>query len=152
MSTTTLTVVSLEPARVAVAWSFGERPEEAAWAMLRDWAEARGLLTPGGGRIFGFNHPSPSAGSPNYGYEFQLEVADDVAPAGEIKIAARPGGRYAVLPFAGPVGDPYVSIPAAWQRLDALVADAGYRQGAHQWLEEHSPEGQLIALFYPIAE
>jgi DNA gyrase inhibitor GyrI len=151
MISTALTITTLVPARVAVAWSFGERPEEAAWAKLQGWAEPRGLLGQSAGRIFGFNHPSPSAGSPNYGYEYQLEVADDVAPSGDIRIGERPGGRYAVLPFSIQGEDPYTAIPAAWQRLDALVAEAGYRQGAHQWLEEHSPEGKLIALYYPIA-
>lgn len=151
MTTTDLTILTLEPARVAVAWSFGERPEEAAWGLLKAWAEPRGLLAPGGGRIFGFNNPSPAAGSPNYGYEYQLELAADVAPAGAIKLGERPGGRYAVLAFDGPIGDPYVDIPAAWKRLDALVAAAGHRQGTHQWLEEHSPAGSLIALYYPLA-
>lgn len=151
MTTTSLTTITLEPARVAVAWSYGEHPEEAAWALLRDWAGPRGLLGPGGGRIFGFNNPNPSAGSPHYGYEFQLEVGAGVEPAGALKLGERSGGRYAMLTIVEPIGDPYVDIPAAWRRLDALVTEAGYSQGAHQWLEEHSPEGKLLALYYPIA-
>lgn len=153
MSTTEYTIVTLEPMRVASAWSFGEQPEEAAWAKLRAWAEPRGLLTgPSTGRIFGFNHPSPSVGSPNYGYEFQLEVSPDVAPTDDIAIKERPGGRYAVLAFHDQGGNLYETIPAAWQQLDNLVVDSGQRQGAHQWLEEHSSAGKLIALYYPLAE
>lgn len=153
MDTTTYTIVTLEPARVASAWSFGEHPEEAAWAKLQAWAGSRGLLEgPAAGRIFGFNQPSPSAGSPNYGYEYQLEVEPEVEPADDIAIKEQPGGRYAVMAFDDQGGDLYQTIPAAWQHLDALVAESGQRQGAHQWLEEHSPAGKLIALYYPLAE
>jgi hypothetical protein len=45
---------------------FGTSPEEQAWRTLLDWAKAGGLLdgepVP---RFFGFNNPSPSAGSLN---------------------------------------------------------------------------------------
>ena len=49
-------------------------------------------------------------------------------------------------------GDYGVTIPAAWQRLDAWMATSSYHHGAHQWLEEHSLDGVPFAFFYPIAE
>jgi hypothetical protein len=73
MNTQTMQIVKLEPLRVASAWAFGPQPEGAAWEILQTWAQARGLLHDGA-RIFGFNNPSPAPGSPNYGYEYWLEV------------------------------------------------------------------------------
>ena len=149
MKEETVQIVVLEPMRVASAWAFGPNPEELAWQKLKAWAEPRGLLT-SGQRIFGFNNPNPSAGSPNYGYEFWLTVDADVAPAGDIRVADVPGGRYAVLE-ADVTGDYGATIPAAWQRLDAWVAARSYQHGAHQWLEEHSLEGVPFAFYYPVA-
>ena len=143
-------IIVLDPMRVASAWAFGPNPEELAWQKLTAWAAPLGLLS-AGHRIFGFNHPNPSAGSPNYGYEFWLTVDADVEPQGDIRLADVPGGRYAVLE-ADVAGDYGVTIPAAWQRLDAWMATSSYHHGAHQWLEEHSLDGVPFAFFYPIAE
>ena len=57
-----------------------------------------------------------------------------------------------MLPFAEPESDYNVTVPAAWQELDAWVAADGYRQGTQQWLEEHEPVCRLRALYYPVAE
>lgn len=153
MSTPEIQIVKLAPARVASAWGFGSTPEETASAKLFGWAAAQGLLGDGERRrIFGFNNPSPSAGSPNYGYEFWITVDASVEPQGDIRTLDFPGGLYAVMPFDMGAGDPYETIPAAWRQLDAWVAERAHRPGQHQWLEEHSTEGKLIALYYPIAE
>ena len=73
MTTETVQIVTLEPMRVASAWAFGPNPEEMAWQKLVAWAESHDLLSTGH-RVFGFNNPNPSVGSPNYGYEYWLTV------------------------------------------------------------------------------
>jgi len=154
MNAERIELVRLEPMRVASAWAFGPNPEEMAWQKLTTWASLPGLLT-SAQRIFGFNNPSPSAGSPNYGYEYWLTVPPDVAPdvasnAG-IRIVETLGGLYAVL-YADVTGNYYETIPAAWQRLDSWVAASVYRPATHQWLEEHSVEGIPFAFYYPVVE
>jgi DNA gyrase inhibitor GyrI len=142
-------ILTLPSMRVASAWGFGTGPEEVAWAKLEAWARPLGLLDAAGARIFGFNNPNPSAGSPNYGYEFMVTVGPEVAPSEGIRIGELRGGKYAVMP-ASVETDPGADIPAAWKRLDAWVAQHGHRVGHHQWLEEMNARGQLIALLYAI--
>jgi DNA gyrase inhibitor GyrI len=146
----TIEIVRIEPLRVASIWAFGPNPEELAWQKLAAFARTHGLLT-AGTRIFGFNHPDPSPGSPNYGYEFWITVGPEVTPAEEFRIFETPGGLYAVL-HADVAGDFNATIPAAWQRLDSWVAASSYRHGAHQWLEEHTTAGTPFAFYYPLAE
>ena len=44
-------------------------------------------------RLFGFNNPDPSAGSPNYGYEVWIVVdRDEMTPEDGVEIKAIPGG------------------------------------------------------------
>jgi len=146
-------VVQLELMRVASAWGFGPNPEELAWKKLLAWAESRGMLDdPENHRVFGFNNPNPSEGSPNYGYEFWITVGPEVEPEGEIRVLDFRGGSYAVLAFEDSGGDPYETIPAAWKELDVWVAENKRQHGNHQWLEEHSLEGKLLNLYYPLAQ
>ena len=142
-------VVELAPVRVASAWGFGTEPEGISWAKLEAWARPLGLLDAPGARVFGFNNPNPSVGSPNYGYEFAVTVGEDVAPGPELRIGELKGGKYAVMP-ARVETDPGTDIPAAWRRLDKWVAEHGYRMGHHQWLEEMDAAGQLVALWYAV--
>ena len=157
MKTMSVQIVTLEPMQVVSAHGFGAQPEDMAWKKMESWAKPKGLLeNPTGRRMFGYNNPSPSAGSPNYGYEFCLTVsaeeAETILPpelaAEGIRVKELSGGKYAMAPFDEPVGP---AIGAAWQRLDAWVADNGYRHGRQQWLEEHTLQGRIIALLYPLA-
>ena len=152
MSNTTMKIVKLAPLRVASAWAFGPQPEEQAWQILREWAEARGLLQEQA-RIFGFNNPNPAPGSPNYGYELWLEIDASVEPAADdnVRVVTFAGGLYAVIAI-DVTGDFNVTIPAAWRELDRQVADSAYHAGAHQWLEQHTPAGLPFAFYFPIAE
>ena len=150
MNADKIELIRLEPMRVASAWAFGPNPEEMAWQKLTTWATPLGLLTPEH-RIFGFNNPNPSAGSPNYGYEYWITVAPDVTPGDGVRIVEALGGLYAVL-YADVSGNYYETIPAAWQRLDSCVAASVYRHGSHQWLEEHSIDGIPFAFYYPVVE
>ena len=160
MSDLKVRVVKLEPMRVASVHAFSEGPEIEAGQKLVAWARPKGLLDdPDRYRVFGFNNPDPSPGSPNYGYEFWIVVGPDVEPEGEVKVKEFPGGLYAVTRCDVPPGGAYEAIPATWQQLVAWCEDSEYQFATHQWLEKHidlaetSPEtGFVLDLHLPIAE
>jgi len=131
MSKLQVQIVHLEPLRVASALGFGASPEPLAWAQILAFASARGLLGKPGVRFLGFNNPSPSCGSPNYGYEQWITVGPQVQGAGEVEVKEFPGGLYAVARCHG-----VPEIGPTWQALLAWLEDSPYRQGPHQWLEE----------------
>ncbi len=102
---------------------------------------------------FGFNQPDPSPGSPNYGYEVWLPVAEDVQAGSDIRIKNIPGGLYAVTRFTG-----LQNIGEVWKQLAQWREGSKYKHGNHQWLEHllsppHSPlEAFVFDLYLPIAE
>ena len=156
MNTLDVRLVTLAPLRVASFYGFGPSPALAAWEKLMAWSRPKGLLDgPEQARIFGFNNPNPSAGSPNSGYEFWIEVGPAVTVASEevaaVKNAAFAGGRYAVTRCQG-----VEAIPSTWQALVQWLADSSHQPGSHQWLEEHlgpvdrPPEEWLFDLYAPI--
>jgi DNA gyrase inhibitor GyrI len=155
MSEIQVQIVDLPPMRVARAHFYGVEPETGAWRKLLAWARAEGLLADGAARrVFGFNDPSPSAGSPNYGYTFWMAVGPEVAGSGEIEIESFGGGRYAVArcETEGDVG----RIGEGWRALVAWREKSSYGAAHHQWLEEHigglEAEGPLtLDLYLPIA-
>ena len=140
--------------RVASVHGFGQQPEYMAWDKLMAWAKPRGLLAdPEQHRIYGFNNPNPMPGSPNYGYEFWIDVEADMPPGadGEATIKDVAGGLYAVTRFEGP-GE---AMGPVWQRLAVWGENSRYRMGPHQWLERHfSASGDLLVLdlMLPIEE
>lgn len=156
-------IVRLEPMRVASIYEFGKEPEVLAYEKLISWAEPRGLLNdPDKHRIFCFNNPHPSAGSPNYGYEFWITIGCDVEAEADVRILDFGGGLYAVTRIVVQ-GKPWEEIPAGWKHLDAWIADSDHKPGSHQWLEEHvrtrdALEGEwtlhecTLDLYYPIVE
>ena len=150
-------IVDLEPLRVARFHGFGEEPENIAWQRLEAWAEPKGLLdATEAHRIFGFNNPNPSPGSPNYGYEFWITVAPEETAGEDVEIVEFPGGLYAVA-HCEVRGDAYEEIPATWKQLVAWREQSAYRPANHQWLEEHihiSDVGDVfdLDLYLPIAE
>ncbi len=158
MSTFDVRIVRLEPFRVASFLGFGESPEELAWSKLLPWAKEKGLLeNPEKHRIFGFNNPDPSAGSPNYGYEVWIVIdSDEIQSEGELEVKDFPGGLYAVTQCIVPKGQ-FEVIGATWQKLVAWREDSRYRYGVHQWLEEtlplQLPDTEFVLdLYMPIAE
>lgn len=157
MSELDVRIVKLEPMRVASFWGFGESPEEKAWDKLLAWARPRALLdNPGQHRLFGFNNPNPSAGSPNYGYEVWIEVDPDAGPEGDARILGFDGGLYAVTRCRVPKGQ-FDVIGATWKNLVAWREDSQYKCGTHQWLEESLPIDLpdtefVLDLYLPIAE
>jgi DNA gyrase inhibitor GyrI len=148
-------IVQLEPMRVATAHGFGEGPEGIAWDKMTAWLKQRGMWQDGSSRrYFGFDNPSPSAASPNYGYEVWATVGPEVEPEGEITIKEFPGGLYAVTRCV--VKNPWEDIPATWKRLATWVETSPYQSARHQWLEETFFEGDpnyqvfTLDLFMPI--
>jgi DNA gyrase inhibitor GyrI len=156
MSELEVRIVRLEPMRVASVHGFGPSPERQAWEKLMAWAKPKGLLDDlERHRIFGFNNPNPSPGSPNYGYEFWIVVGPDVEPEGEVRVEEFSGGLYAVTRCKG-VGN----ITRTWHQLGTWCENSKYKQGGHQWLEEHlgpldtslDENELLLDLYCPIAE
>jgi AraC family transcriptional regulator len=149
-------IVDLPPMRVARVHAFGEHPEHMAGQKLLDWAQPKGLLDdPQAHRIFGFNNPSPSPGSPNYGYEFWITVGPEEEPDGEAQIQEFAGGLYAVARCTVS-GDPE-AIGRTWQRMVVWREESPYQGAGHQWLEEHMgyfavSENFTLDCYLPIAQ
>jgi DNA gyrase inhibitor GyrI len=153
-------IIKLNPMRVASLYGFGEQPEYEAWEKLVAWGEPRGYLDEHKKhrtRIFGFNNPDPSPGSPNYGYEVWVTIGPEVKPEGDVKIKQFDGGLYAVTrcPIRGGNFD---VIGDTWKKLVAWREDSKYECGHFQWLEETIHEEGLkegeftLDLYLPIAE
>lgn len=146
-----VTVMNIPGSMAARFHAFSSSPEEEAWEKMIEWAETRGywkegvMLEPGASaRIYGYNNPNPSAGSPNYGYEF-LVVGPD--PNGAPDVVNFAGGKYVVVPFEGGVPD---GLAEAWRALVEQAEGEGYETGHHQWLERHLPPGFHVHLYLPV--
>ena len=124
-------LVALPSFRVACFSGFGPSPEMAAWEKLTLWGTQNGLLPlQPGTRIFGFNDPDPSPGSPNYGYTFWITL-DAAQVYQDAQIMAYPGGEYAVMACPG-----VEEIVELWKRLNQWIEQSSYVYGPYQWLEE----------------
>jgi DNA gyrase inhibitor GyrI len=157
MSALDVRIVELAPMRVASFWGFGESPEQEAFDKLLSWARPRGLLEDLElHRLFGFNNPDPSAGSPNYGYEVWIVVDNEMPPDDEAEIKHFEGGLYAVTRCEVPKGQ-FDVIGATWKKLVTWREDSKYKWSSHQWMEESLPEERpdlefVLDLYMPIAE
>ena len=156
-------IVRLAPMQVASFYGFGHEPEFQAAAKMLAWAEARGLYDEGfGHRVFGFNNPSPTAASPNYGYEFWLELKDGEAQllsgaaadsAGEVALKSFGGGLFAAARCRG-----VAAVPDTWRQLVTWLEDSRYTMSHGQCLEQHTGringdiEALEFALFQAILE
>jgi DNA gyrase inhibitor GyrI len=152
-------IVQLEPTRATSVYGFGPNPEELAWSKLETWAGPRGYFQdPVRHRIFGFNNPSPTPASPNYGYELWITAGPEVEPEGDLRIVDFAGGLYAVTRLEQ-INDPNTAIPQGWKDLYAWVEASPYSFAGHQWLEEDhrrpgvTPPGEWsMDLYLPIRE
>lgn len=154
MSDLEVRIVALEPMRVASAYGFGASPEGLAFEKIEAFASANNLLQEGKlSDTYGFNHPDPSPGSPNYGYEVWLPLTGEVAAQDDIEIKMVPGGLYAVTRLVG-----LQNIGDLWKQLAQWREGSKYKSGNHQWLEHLlSPadvpfEEYIFDLYLPIAE
>lgn len=154
MSELDVKIVNLEPMRMISAYGFGSNPEGIAWEKTLAFAEKHKLtLADGGTTTFGFNNPNPSKGSPNYGYEIWLPVADEIEPEGDLRLINFDGGLYAVSSCKG-----LENIGTIWGKLAKWAEGSKYKHAHHQWLEElltgpdTPPEKFVFNLYLPIAE
>ena len=150
-------IVELEPMLVASVYGFGESPEIQAFEKLEVWARPKGLLDdPETHRIFGFNNPNPSPGSPSYGYELWIAIGPEVTPEGDVRIEEFLGGLYAVTRCEVPEGQ-YQIITDTWMKLVTWREGSKYKHANHQALEE-SIAAELpgiefvLDLYLPITE
>lgn len=158
MSDEEVRIVTLAPMRVASFHGFGSSPEYEALGKLLAWGEPRGLLSgERQARVFGFNNPEPSPGSPNYGYEFWLEVGPEVPGEEGAEIKEFSGGQYAVLRCHAEADGS--NIGAGWQQLVIWQEASRYRYPRQlPCLEQHlgpltvTPTAFTLDLYLPIAE
>ena len=134
MSDLDVRIVKLPPMRVACVNGFGEGPEGQAFEKMLEWAKAHNLLGEEY-RLFGYNNPDPSPGSPNYGYDVWMTVDESIQEDDKVRIIEFPGGLYAVTRID--VKNPWEDIPGTWKKLVEWRESSKYRHGQHQWLEEH---------------
>jgi len=136
-NTIEIKIVQLEPMAVASFPAYGPEPENEAWERLVAWARPLGLLAePEKHRIFGFDTTGPSPASENRGYEFWIEVEPAFQHQADAKIKSFSGGKYAVYRIPK-IGNPWETIPAAWQALVLWQEDSPYKMGKAQCLEQH---------------
>jgi AraC family transcriptional regulator len=155
MSEVNVRIVTLDACRVAASYGFGSGPEEMAWTKLLTYVKLKGLASDGQQhRYLGFNNPSPTPGSPNYGYEQWVTVGPDAEAEDDVKIKDFTGGLYAVTRCR------LRNITDAWQELARWREKSSYLSASHQWLEEiissplDSPihEDMEFDLYLPIAK
>jgi DNA gyrase inhibitor GyrI len=149
-------IVNLEPHRIASAYGFGASPEAIAWDKITAFIQSKGLDQDGKShRYFGFNNPSPTPSSPNYGYEQWITVDEGTETEGDIKIKTFGGGLYAVTRCQ------LSNIGEAWQALAGWREKSDWNFGRHQWLEEvftapngssSIDEGMELDLYLPISK
>jgi DNA gyrase inhibitor GyrI len=127
----------LPPMRMISAYGFGSSPENEDDKKMTAFLRSKGLLEGYGTVIphYGFNNPSPSSGSPNYGYEIWSVVPPDVEPEGDLKVVMFEGGYYAVTRFEN-----LENIGRVWGELVQWRERSPYKEASHQWLERlHNP-------------
>lgn len=151
-----VTIVKLEPIRVACVNGYGQEPEHQAFDKMKAYVKAKGFDRDGAAhRFFGYNNPNPSPGSPNYGYDVWVTVDESVQAEEGVRIIDFPGGLYAVMRIQPTAGD---DIFQNWQKLVAWRERSKYRAAHHQWLEEHIGDldkdfpDLVLDLFMPVAE
>jgi len=151
-------IVRLAAMRVARFHGFGSSPELVAIEKLVYWARPKGLLeNRTRNRIFGFNNPNPSPGSPNYGYETWIAVGSEIDAEKGVELHEFEGGLYGVTRCRG-----VESITPTWKALVQWLEESPYRYGSDPCLEEllgplDAPldeliNGSVLDLYMPIAE
>ena len=125
MSERAVSIVTLPPMRVASALGFGNEPENQASRMIHEFAKKAGIeLDFNKIRLYGFDNPSPSPGSPNYGYEFWLPVDESVEAIDPIQIKHFEGGTFATTRFTG-----LSNIGRVWGELVAWIENSPHAFG-----------------------
>jgi AraC family transcriptional regulator len=150
--------ICLPALRVVSFYAFSSSPETQAWGKTVTWAKEHNCWHEAPTiRVFGFNNPDPSVGSPNYGYEYWLTIGPNVQTDTDTGVKEFSGGKYAVL-RCEVSGNPWDIIPTAWNELVRWRESSHYKLGNHQCLEEHLTrfdsidQGFILDLYLPITE
>jgi len=145
-------LINLKPFKVTYAKAFGVSPELLAWEILKTWIKENSIEDTINIRYFGFNNPSPSEGSSEYGYEVWRTVEKDYEETKEVKFKEFEGGLYLVTTANG-----VYDIGETWKNLSKWAEIKGYEYGVCQWLEEHIivdenswDDKMQFDLYYPI--
>lgn len=155
MNDSEIRIVDLPPMDFVRFHAFGPSPEHAASDKMRQWIKENEIQVERDQvRVFGFNNPSPSPGSENYGYECWFQVTKSTPGTKDLEKVKFSGGRYAVTRVKG-----VENIGDGWQKLVAWREGSKYQKGQHQWLEEDvseapnpSDEELVLDLLLPIVE
>ncbi|MBU1049442.1 GyrI-like domain-containing protein [Candidatus Bipolaricaulota bacterium] len=148
-------IVELPAMRVASALGFGTEPEMQASGIINEFAKKAGIeLDFTTVRMYGFDNPTPSPGSPNYGYEFWLPVDESVQGIAPVEIKHFAGGTFATTRFTG-----LSNIGRVWKELAAWVEESPYSFGSQygHGLEkndtpfEQDPEKWTFDLYIPVS-
>ncbi len=149
---------TLPAMRVATFYAYSETPEHDALKKVIHWSKSHGFWKEAPAtRIFGFDNPEPSEGSPNRGYEFWVTVGAEVHSDDKVKIKEFTGGKYAVL-RCKVTNNPFEIIPATWGKLINWCEASPYTIGNHQCVEEHLTRNKagddnfVLDLYLPITE
>ena len=140
---------------VASVLAFGPAPEAVAWHRLREWASAKGILSDADRHpIFGFNNPSPTAGTKDYGYELWIRVDARETGDGAVAYKEFEGGLFAVT-TCRLHGNP--DILTTWRGLWEWAQDGPYRWRRAQELERvlnsnAKEEEFVLELYLPVEE
>jgi DNA gyrase inhibitor GyrI len=153
MSQLDVRIETLPPLRVISAYGYGPSPEAMAAEKMEKFLATKGLLAGYGTTIphYGFNNPSPSSGSSNYGYEIWAVVPPDVEPEGDLRVMMFGGGLYAVTRFEN-----LENIGRVWHELVQWRENSPYLEASHQWLEhllnplERDMSKYVFELYLPI--
>jgi DNA gyrase inhibitor GyrI/DNA-binding transcriptional MerR regulator len=90
-------IIQLPPCTVASYHFIGENPEETVGGVISKFTKDVDLYgAKPDARLFGFNHPSPSAERPVYGYESWVTIPDDMDVPEPLVKKRFDGGLYAV--------------------------------------------------------
>jgi DNA gyrase inhibitor GyrI len=150
-------IVELPELLAATTIGFGENPEGIAWDRMLAWVKEAGLRDDGHPhRLFGCDTSTPSAASPNYGYQVWFSLAEEVQTPDQIEIGCMPAGLYAVTRLD--VTSPWDDIPGGWKKLMAWVETSPYQMDRRQCYEESFWAGQpdynniRLDLYLPISE
>lgn len=111
-------VEELTPRRVICTRSISQTPEEDSMKAVESWISSHGL-TLDDRRSFGFDVPvSPAELSQGLrGYEYGMEVGEEIQPSEGLSARVYGGGFYAVTRVVNAFDAPFQSIPAGWQKL-----------------------------------
>ncbi len=112
-------IVELPPMRVVCINGFGQEPEDQAFKKMFAWAKEHDLLEKPH-RLFGFDNPVQTPGSPNRGYDVWMTVDEACKADGEASLIEFPGGT-----LCGHAGRSHCSLGGHSPGLAAIGQMAG---------------------------